>query len=456
MKIAFRILAPLLVVAVALWFAKYLIDSKPEPPQRFMPPQITKVEGTRLKPETYQIFLETQGTVRPRTTSVIIPEVNGRVISVSPNFRDGGYFEKGEVLLTIDPVNYETALIIAESSVAQAQRALEEAKVDSKQAVENWRRMGKTTEPSEMVKKVPQLKEAEARLTAAKAEVERAKRDLERSEIKAPFAGRIVEQIVDVGQYVSPSTQLGRAFATDVMEVRLPLTNQELAFVDLPETYRGESQAEIEKEIRQAPTVHITGTIGNHVGHWDGKIVRVDSSIDEMSRQLFVVAEVNDHYRYEKGDDSPPLKIGMFVDALVKGNEIHDVFILPRQAVRVGGEVIVIQEDNTIRRQQVTPIFSEEEQIVIPAEGGGLKEGEVVCLTPLAYPANGAKVLPTIDGVTHDVEMPREMFGGKGKGKGGKGKGGKGAEGAKGTKGKEEVIGKGPGSPEPAETAQSS
>ena len=116
----------------------------------------------------------------------------------------------------------------------------------------------------------------------------------------------------------------------------------------------------------------------------------------------------------------------------------------------------MIQEDNTIRRQQVTPIFSEEEQIVIPAEGGGLKEGEVVCLTPLAYPANGAKVLPTIDGVTPDVEMPREMFGGKGKGKGGKGKGGKGAEGAKGTKGNEEVIGKGPDSPKPAETAQSS
>ena len=409
-----------------------------------MPQQITKVEATRLKPETYQVFVKTQGTVRPRTTSVIIPEVSGRVIFVSPSFREGGYFEKGEVLLAIDPVNYETAQVIAESSVAQAFRALEEAKVSSKQAVENWQRVGKTTEPSDLVKKIPQLREAEARLRAAEAELGKAKRDLERTKIKAPFAGRIAEQIVDIGQYVSPNTQLGRAFATDVMEVRLPLTNTELAFVDLPETYRGESQAEIRREIHKAPEVSISGTIGNHLGRWDGKIVRVDSSIDEMSRQLFVIAEVSDPYRYEQADDSPPLKIGMFVDALVKGNDLENVFILPRQAVRIGGEVIVIQGDNTIRRQKVTPIFSEDKRIVIPAEGGGLKAGEVVCLTPLAYPANGAKVLPTIDGVTPDVETRGEILGGKG----GKGKGGKGGKGGK------DSTEKGPGAAKPTETVK--
>ena len=445
MKLAFRILAPVLVITGAVWLAKYFISTKPEPRKMVMPQQITKVEATRLKPETYQVFVKTQGTVRPRTTSVIIPEVSGRVIFVSPSFREGGYFEEGEVLLAIDPVNYETALVIAESSVAQAFRTLEEAKVSSKQAIENWQRVGKTTEPSDLVKKIPQLREAEARLRAAEAELGKAKRDLERTKIKAPFAGRIAEQIVDIGQYVSPNTQLGRAFATDVMEVRLPLTNTELAFVDLPETYRGESQAKIRREIHKAPEVSISGTIGNHLGRWDGKIVRVDSSIDEMSRQLFVIAEVSDPYRYEEADDSPPLKIGMFVDALVKGNDLENVFILPRQAVRIGGEVIVIQGDNTIRRQKVTPIFSEDKRIVIPAEGGGLKAGEVVCLTPLAYPANGAKVLPTIDGVTPDVEIRGEMFGGKGgKGKGGKGKGGKGGK---------DSTEKGPGAAQPAETA---
>ncbi len=447
MKLAFRILAPVLVIVGSVWLAKYFISTKPEPRKMAVKPQITKVEATRLKPETFQVFVETQGTVRPRTTSVIIPEVSGRVMFVSPNFREGGYFEKGDVLLAIDPINYETAMIIAESSVAQAFRTLEEAKVSSKQAVENWQRVGKTTEPSDLVKKIPQLREAEARLRAAEAELEKAKRDLEKTKIKAPFAGRIAEQIVDIGQYVSQNTQLGRAFATDVMEVRLPLTNSELAFVDLPETFRGEPQAEIRREIQKAPEVSFRGIIGNHVGRWDGKIVRVDSSIDEMSRQLFVVAEVSDPYRYEKDDDSPPLKIGMFVDALVKGDKLENVFILPRRAVRIGGEVIVIKDDNTIRRQRVTPIFSEDKRIVIPAEGGGLKAGEVVCLTPLAYPANGAKVLPTIDGVTPDVETQGEIFGGKG----GKGKRMKGVKGVKGTN---DSVGESSKAAKPAETAK--
>ena len=274
-----------------------------------------------------------------------------------------------------------------------------------------------------MAARKPQLAEAQAKLRATEAEVLRAKRDLERTSVKAPFAGRIVEQNVDVGQFVSSNTQLGRAFSTDVMEVRFPLTNRQLSFVDLPEAYRGEASG----EVQNSPEVLISGRIGRDAGQWAGKVVRVDSLIDEASRQLFVVAEVKDPYRRQ--DDRPvmPLKIGMFVDGLVKGELLDDVFVLPREAVRVGGEVIVINEVNEIRRQKVEPIWSETDKVVIPAEGAGLKPGDVVCLTPLSYPANGAEVLPTIDGITPAVEQPVRGMMGKG-GKGGKGKGGKGKE----------------------------
>lgn len=420
MKLVFRIFAPLLIVAAALWLAVVMIRSRPEPRKFSMPPQITKVEATRLQPESFQVFLETQGTIRPRTTTTLVPEVNGRIIEVAPNFRDGRFFRKDEVLVRLDPINYETQLIVAESNVAQEKVALQEEIVRGEQAVANWKRLGKSGTPSELAARKPQLAEAQARLRAAEAEVRQAQRDLERTEIKAPFNGRIIEQNVDVGQFVSSNTQLARAFATDVMEVRLPLTNRQLSFVDLPN-----GRAAGDAESAPGAEVLVETIIGRDRGQWAGRIVRVDSAIDESSRQLFVVAEIDDPYGRQSASDAPELKIGLFVDALVKGEMLSNVFVLPRQAVRVGGEVIVIDEENRIRRQKVEAVWSEDDKVIVPADGGGLSPGDVVCLTPLAYPANGALVFPTIDGITPEIEQP--VAGGfpRGKGKGGKGEKGK-------------------------------
>ncbi|MDF1656531.1 MAG: efflux RND transporter periplasmic adaptor subunit [Verrucomicrobiales bacterium] len=430
MKLIFRILAPLVIVVLAILLARFFVLSKPEARTFEMPPQVTKVEATRIKPQAYQIFLETQGTIRPRTTTNLIPEVSGRVVEVSPNFRDGGFFEEGEVLLKLDPVNYETAVIVDEGAIAEAKRQLHEERIRGEQALENWRRLGKSGEPSDFVSRKPQLAEAEARLRAAEAQLELAKRDLERTEVKAPFAGRIIEQNVDVGQFVNSNTQLGRAFSTDIMEVRLPLTNRQLEYVNLPDEFRGDAAPLV------GPEVAISGRLGQNLSQWSGRVVRVDSSIDEASRQLFVVAEIEDPYRREEGRTGFPLKIGMFVDAMVKGRNLEQVFVIPRKAVRVGGEVIVIDGDNRIRRQEVFPIWSEEDKVVIPISGAGLDSGDVVCLTPLAYPANGALVLPTIDGVTPEVESPAGGPGAMPFTKGGKGKEGKG----KGKKSKEAEV----------------
>ena len=415
MRLTLRILLPFLVLAPFVWGAWYFIVNKPKPAKFSPPPQVTQVIAETVVPTDYQIFLKTRGTVVPRTTTTLFPQVSGRVVHISPNFREGGFFEKGETLLSIEKVDYETALVAAESQLAQARTALAEEEARSGQAKENWRRLGKRGEPSDLVLRKPQLAEAKARLLSAEADVEKARRDLERTDVRAPYAGRILSQIADVGQYISPGTQLGRAFATDVLEVRLPLTNHQLGFVDLPETYRDSSAPAFD-----GPKVAVTAKIGRSESTWQGKVVRVDSAIDESSRQLFVVAQIEDPYR-ERSGEGPPLKIGMYVDALVEGQNLRNVFVMPRSAVRVSGEVILIDSEYQIERRKVSPIWKGEKEIVVPQEGGGIAAGEVLCLTPLAYPANGVRVLPTIDGKPPNAEKIPELNwqkGGKGKGKG--------------------------------------
>ncbi|MCB1230978.1 MAG: efflux RND transporter periplasmic adaptor subunit [Verrucomicrobiae bacterium] len=411
MKLAAKILFPLLVLGAAGWLTWWLIETKPEPPQRKKPPVFTRVEATKLTPTHFDVVLETRGVVRPRTETTLIPEVSGRIVEIGKNFREGSFFEEGELLLKIDPLNYETAIVIAQSNLAQARTTLAEEKARSEQALENWKRLGKSGDPGDLVLRKPQLAEMEARVAAAEAEVKRAQRDLERTEIRAPYAGRILEQNVDVGQYVSNGTDLARLYAIDYVEVRLPLTNRQLAFIDLPELYRGNFAEAAAKQEKEAPEVLLEAEIGGEKARWEGRVVRVEGAIDERTRQLFVVAQVDNPYQW-KDDGSPPLKIGLFTDALVEGRTLENVFVLPRAAVRAGEEVIVINADNRIQRRQVNPIWSDREHVVIPADEAGLKTGETVCLTPLAYPADGARVLPTIDGVAPPMETPGKRPGG--------------------------------------------
>ena len=410
MRLLLRILLPILILAAAGFGAWRFVVNKPAPRSFTPPPQATLVEGKTVQAEDYQIFLKTRGTVTPRTTTTLYPQVSGRIVSISPHFREGGFIDEGEILVSIEKVDYDTAVVIAASQLAQARRTLEEEKARGRQALENWKRLGKTGEPSQMVIRVPQREEAEARVKAAEADLERARRDLERTDIRAPYNGRILEQMVDVGQYVSPGTQLARAFATDFMEVRLPLTNQQLGFVNLPETFRND------EETVAGPEVEVTARIGRSESTWKGEVIRVDSAIDEESRQLFVVAQIRDPYRRIPG--ATPLKIGMYVDARVTGLKLEDVIVLPRSTVRVSGEVIVIDGENRIQRRLVEPLWKGENEIVIPAEGGGIRPGEVICMTPLSYPVNGAKVIPTIDGVPPKVERLPPIGAGKGKAKG--------------------------------------
>lgn len=392
MKRFLRATLPLLILGVCGFLAWWFIAHRPQLATMEMPPPVVRVEATALKKTSFPVIVQSQGTVQPRTRSGLLSEVSAKVIELSPSFRPGGFFDTGEVLLRLDPVDYETAIVIARAALAQAEVTFAEEKTKADQARANWRTLGKAGEPSALALRLPQVAKAEADVASAKAQIAKAERDLERTVIRAPYDGQVLDQLVDVGQYVTQGTSLGQIFAVDYVEIRLPLPEREMRFLNLPERFR---DGEISPS--SAPVI-LKSNIDGQPATWTGKIVRVESQIDEATRQVTAVAQVNDPYaQREKG--RPPLKIGQFLEAGIEGEILTDVFIIPRRAVRAGNEILLITDGNKLSRRTVKPLISDEKQIVISAHSPqSPAEGDILCLTPIPFAAEGAAVLPTIDG----------------------------------------------------------
>jgi RND family efflux transporter MFP subunit len=397
MRALLRAVLPILIVVGCVLIARYLIATKPQPAKFDVPATPIRVEAQTLQPRDYKVSLASRGTVQPRIESTFLPEVPGRIIEVSPSFYEGAFFEEGEVLVTLDPLDYRAAVTVAEGNVASAQAELLEEEARASQAEENWRKLGKDTAPSDLVLRKPQLARAKASVAAAAAQLEKARRDLERSRIRAPYTGRILTKDVDIGHYVTSGTRLATAYAVDFVEVRLPLSSRQLAFVSLPEKRRGGK----EPAPTELPAVTLTGEAAGHQHTWQGRVIRVEGALDSLTRQLFVVAQVDDPYAPSPAG-RPPLKIGLFVDARIEGVTLRDVLVLPRHAVRADNEIILIDPaTNTIVPTTIEPLFTDDEHVVIAGGGheAAVQPGAILCLTPITFPAAGAPVIATIDGV---------------------------------------------------------
>lgn len=389
----FRVVLPLFILGFCAWGGWWLYTSRPPLKVAETTPVLVRVQGAILKKTSFPVYVRSQGTVMPRTQTTLIPEVSAKILEVNPAFRVGGFFEKDEVLLKLDPLDYETALVVAKALLAQAAAMLVEEKARAEQALENWKALGRTGEPGPLVLRQPQVAKAEADVASAQAQVLKAERDLERTVIRAPYAGQVLEQTADVGQLVTTGTPLAKIFAVDYVEIRLPLPEREMRFLKLPERYRDAGEATTEPV-----PVKLRANLNGKPVIWQGRLVRVEGALDAETRQIIAVAQVDDPYA-KRADGVPPLKLGQFVEAEIRGEVLEDVYMIPRTAVRAGNEIILISPQNTLRRMNVEPLVSNEKGIVIAAGSPKApQEGDILCVTPIPFPADGARVVPALDG----------------------------------------------------------
>ena len=228
-----------------------------------------------------------------------------------------------------------------------------------------------------------------AALATAEARLDRAMRDLDRAKVRAPYAGRVRRKNVDVGQFVTVGSPVATIYAVDYAEIRLPLPDAELAYLELPLSYRG-------TENRVGPRVTLRANFAGQTHEWQGRIVRTESEIDPMSRMVHVVAQVKDPYAPGTDPTRPPLAVGMYVEAEIEGNLVTAVAVLPRAALRGSSQVLVVDGESRLRFRDVDLLRTTAEAILVRA---GLEEGEAVSLSPLEVVTDGmlVQILGDID-----------------------------------------------------------
>lgn len=374
-----RLALPVVILGVG-WFAFTTLRVEPEREKDAPPkPRSIRTQVTELRVEDFTAVIETNGVVRAHNEVTLTPQVPGRVVKVYPGLEDGAFFSEGDVLVELDPVDFETAVVVAEAQVARTEAALLQEQTRADQALLNWRDLGYTEEPNELVLRKPQVREARANFDSANAQLERAQRDLERTKIKAPFDGRVRQRAVGVGQSVGSGTALASVFDVGVAEVRLPLTGRQLEYLELPETA---DDAAVKVELRNAIDAD-SETV------WEGEIVRTEGALNADTLELFAIAQVEDPFGLVSGDE--PLRIGQPVVAGITGKVLEGVVAVPRSAILQLSKIYLVDgEAMTLSSRTLEPIWKNEEFAVVRDET--IPDGALLATTRLVYAPEGASV----------------------------------------------------------------
>ncbi|WP_263078409.1 efflux RND transporter periplasmic adaptor subunit [Endozoicomonas sp. Mp262] len=387
----------ILLLSAGLFFGLSQLKGSPEKEES--PLVAPFVEVRQLSPESVNLVINSQGVVHPAIETRLVTEASGVVKAVSPVFVSGAVFNKGDVLATIDDSDYQVALRQAEAGLAASKAKLAEEVARSEAEKKNWQRSGRNlADAPELLLRKPYVAEARANVKAASAQLAKARRDLEKTVIKAPYEGMVRERSINIGQYVSPGTEAGTLFSVDYSEVRLPIKPTDLEFVDLPA---------IDRHPFNNVKVTLEQRLGQRTLSWDARVARAEGIVDERSRMHYLVVRVDDPYGL-KTPREMPLKAGSFIYARLQGRTMDNLFRLPRSALYGSGQVMVLNRQQnsrfTLHFRDITIIYATESDVFVR---GNLRAGEWVSLTALSNPVEGMQVKSS---VTRDIAKDEQQM----------------------------------------------
>jgi len=392
-----QIIIPIVMLAagVAAMVGFSSMKKPPEEKEKVDNTPIVAVENISVAPMTLEV--DSYGMVKPKYETELVAQVNGEIVELSAIFVRGGFVKKDQLLARIDPSDYQAALIDAQASMATARAALEKEVAQGKVAEREWTKI-ENSSPTELSLRKPQLAQELARVKAAQASVLRAERNLERTEIRAPYDAMIESRNIGLGSFVSVGSKMGHVLGTAIAEIRLPVADNQLAFLVKAESSKAGVNAQ----------VNLIGTYAGQDTLWQAKIARSEGVVDSKSRMSYLVAEINDPYLLNSLSDSSdaPLRFGSYVNAKIMGYDISQATLVPRFLV-VNGKVAIFDSESKLHYATIDIVRQQGSHVVV---ANGLADGDQLIVSALDYPVDGMKLaLATDESQLEEKELEVEQ-----------------------------------------------
>ncbi len=375
---------PFAILAIAV-FVFLIIVRNPERLEPAEPEQsLATVRVATVQPEAVVLQVSSQGKVQASRRVSLSASTSGQVSWVSPALVPGGFFASDEAIIRLDSRDFENALERSRSAVAQAETEANHSATE----LERYRELANRSlvSDSQLQDLQRQADLNQGRLRDAQAALAQTELDLRRSEVRAPFAAIVEDTSIELGQNVNRGQSLANLLSADDVEVRIPLALSQLGYLDIPLGYRGELPADI------APKVVLNGMYGGQLLHWEGTLVRTEAGIDVSNNSVQAIVRVKQSSTQSglgESNSEIPLPVGLFVEANILGKTVEGIYSLPREVIRSGNRVLIVDAENRLRFREVEILRLENERVLIQS---GLRAGERICMSPIQAVVDGMLV----------------------------------------------------------------
>ncbi len=384
-NVILRTILPLMLLLGGGLVARFIMTRAPSAERQPVPKAVPLVELVELSPASRTAVIEATGLVTPATQISVMPQVSGEVVYVSKSLVPGGHVKKGELLVRIDPRDYKLAVEQQQGNLRSAELQVELEQAQQQLARHEWSVLGEDGTPSPLFSRESHRAAAEANLGVGRRGLDRAKLNLSRTQLRAPFDATVVSESVDLGQVVGPSFQLAQLMGTGELWVMVGVPVAELELLKIPGVNSDEgSPAKVEQRLANGKSI-----VRN------GHITRLVDKLDERTRRAQVVVSVEDALNPALG---LPLLAGAYVQVAIEGLAFERVFTIPREAVYEGNVVWVVGADGLLSRREVNIAWGDAKHVYTTA---GLEAEDRLVLTRLAAPIPGMLVRPV-----HDAASP--------------------------------------------------